>query len=80
MYVSVSEVRNVLGVSDTSIISDAVITQAIQFAEDEIDRLTFTTYYPVEDSGVCRAMQRDEESQQQCPTRQQQVAPVPTTL
>ena len=51
MYCSVTEVRNTLGVSDTDIISDAVIEQAIEFAEDEIDRLTYTTYYPNIDSG-----------------------------
>lgn len=44
--------RNSLGVSDKTIISDDVITQAIEFAEDEIDRLTYTTYYPVIDSGT----------------------------
>lgn len=52
MYCSISEVRNSLGVSDTSIISDAVIEQAIEFAEDEIDRLTYSTYYPVIDKGT----------------------------
>jgi len=55
MYVDISEVRAVIGVTDTSVISDATITQAIQFAEDEIDRLTFTTYYPVEISGTATA-------------------------
>lgn len=52
MYCSISEVRNTLGVSDTTIISDAVIEQAIEFAEDEIDRLTYSTYYPVIDKGT----------------------------
>ena len=52
MYTTVQEVRNTLGVSETDIISDAVIEQAIEFAEDEIDRLTYTTYYPNIDSGT----------------------------
>ena len=52
MYTTVQEVRNTLGVSETDIISDAVIEQAIEFAEDEIDRLTYTTYYPKIDSGI----------------------------
>ncbi len=52
MYCSVTEVRNTLGVSETDIISDSVIEQAIEFAEDEIDRLTYTTYYPNIDSGT----------------------------
>lgn len=52
MYVDVQSVRNALGVSDTDIISDSVIEQAIEFAEDEIDRLTYTTYYPKLDSGT----------------------------
>lgn len=52
MYCSISEVRNSLGVSDTEVISDAVIEQAIEFAEDEIDRLTYSTYYPVIDKGT----------------------------
>lgn len=55
MYCSVTEVRNALGVSDTDIISDSVIEQAIEFAEDEIDRLTYTTYYPKLDSGTVTA-------------------------
>lgn len=55
MYVSVEAVRNCLGVSDTTIISDSVIQQAIEFAEDEIDRLTYSTYYPVIDKGTVTA-------------------------
>ena len=51
MYVTVDDVRNSIDVP-TSKISDATITQAIQWAEDEIDAFTETTYYPVEDSGT----------------------------
>ena len=50
-YVTVDEVRRTLGVTDSDIIPDDVITQAIEFAEDEIDRITFTTYYPVLETG-----------------------------
>lgn len=52
MYVSVAEVRNTIGINDTAIIPDTTIEQAISFAEDEIDRFTNTTYYPVEEKGV----------------------------
>ena len=55
MYISVAETRLIVGVTDTAILSDAVIEQAIKFAEDEVDRLTQTTYYPVEDSGTATA-------------------------
>jgi hypothetical protein len=51
MYVSIDDVRNTIDVP-TSKISDATITQAIQWAEDEVDAYTETTYYPVEDSGT----------------------------
>ncbi|NCC99953.1 MAG: hypothetical protein EOL95_09690, partial [Bacteroidia bacterium] len=50
-YVDVTQVRNIIGVTDTDVISDTVIEQAIEFAEDELDRLTFTTYLPNEDNG-----------------------------
>lgn len=60
MYISVSEVRNILGVTDTSVISDATITQAILFAQDEVDRLTHTTYYPVEENGTATASDTTE--------------------
>ena len=52
MYCSISDVRNVIGISSTSDIPDAQITQAITWAEDEIDRLTNTSYYPSIDSGT----------------------------
>jgi len=45
-YTTIAEVRNCLGVSDTTIMPDATITQAIEWAEDEVDRWTNTTYYP----------------------------------
>ena len=52
MYVSVDDVRNTIGISDTDVISDDQIESAIQWAEDEVDRYTNTTYFPVEDSGT----------------------------
>ncbi len=52
MYVDVNSVRQTLGVTETDVIPDSVIEQAIEFAEDEIDRLTYTTYYPNLDSGT----------------------------
>lgn len=50
-FITTAEVRNIIGVNDTSVIPDATITQAIEFALDELDRLTFTTYLPNEDDG-----------------------------
>jgi hypothetical protein len=55
MYVSVNDVRNTIGIDDTDIISDDQIESAIEWAEDEVDRYTNTTYYPIEDSGVATA-------------------------
>ena len=46
MYVEVEDVRNAIGVTSTTTISDDVIMSAIEWSEDEIDRLTNTTYYP----------------------------------
>ncbi len=60
MYVSVDEVRNTMGVSDTSVVSDATIEQAIQWAEDEVDKHTNTTYYPNEDQGTATASDDSE--------------------
>lgn len=51
-YITVQEVRNTLGVSDTDVISDSTIEQAIEWAQDEVDRHINTTFYPVEDSGT----------------------------
>jgi hypothetical protein len=51
-YVNVKEVRNIIGVTETDIIPDSVIQQSIEFAEDELDRITFTTFLPKEDSGT----------------------------
>ena len=51
MYVEILDVRNAIAVTSTAI-PDAIITQSIEWAEDEIDRLTNTTYYPVNDSGT----------------------------
>lgn len=51
-YTSIAEVRNVIGVSDTAIIPDATITASILWAEEQIDQLTGTTFYCVEDSGT----------------------------
>jgi len=54
-YVTIQEVRNIIGVSDVTVIPDATITQAIEFASDELDRLTFTTYLPALDNGTATA-------------------------
>jgi len=52
MYIKNSEVRQIIGVNEASIISESVLQSSIEFAEDEVDRLTNTTYYPIEDSGT----------------------------
>jgi hypothetical protein len=59
MYVSVDEVRSTVGVTDTDIMSDAVIEQSIKFAEDEVDRWTNTTYYPNLSQGTATAVTDD---------------------
>ncbi len=50
-YITVSDVKNALNF-DTSTITDTIIQEAIEWSEDEVDRWTFTTYYPPEDSGI----------------------------
>lgn len=45
-YLSVDEIRSIIGVLDKYIIPDSVIEQSLDFAMDEVDRLTFTTYLP----------------------------------
>lgn len=60
MYCSIDEVRNAISVTDTADLSDATIIDAIEFAEDEIDRLTFTTYYPVIYNGTATSSDDDE--------------------
>ena len=51
MYVSTKDVRNTIGISDTDVISDSTLESAIQWAEDQVDSYTNTTYYPLESSG-----------------------------
>ena len=50
-YITITQVRNVIGVG-TDDIADDIITQAISFACDEIDRLTFTQYLLPETDGT----------------------------
>jgi len=49
-YITVNDVKNCLNF-DTTTITDSIIQNAIDWAEDEVDRWTLTTYYPPEDSG-----------------------------
>jgi len=51
MYTSVSEVYRIAGLDDTAI-SEADVTEAIRDAEKEVDRITFTTYHPIESKSV----------------------------
>ena len=50
-YVTVQEVKNMVTVPSASV-TDAMLEQFIDFAEREVDRYTFTTYWNVEFSGT----------------------------
>jgi hypothetical protein len=60
MYCSIKQVRDAISVTNTDDLSDDTILQSIEFAQDEIDRLTYTTYYPVEDRGSVTDSDDDE--------------------